>query len=239
MKINILAIGAHPDDIELSCSGTLLKHIDLGYTVGLLDLTRGEMGTRGTPELRMEEAENACQMMGAKFRKNLGMADAHFENTMENRLKIIAVLRAHQPDIVLANALKDRHIDHGRAAQLIADACFLSGLQKIATTDSEGNVQDRWRPKAVYHYIQDRQLTPDLVVDISAYMERKLELILAFRSQFYDPNSEELETPLTGSDFFDLIKGKNKTFGRATSYAYAEGFNVTRIHGVPDLMQLD
>ncbi|MEN0047028.1 MAG: bacillithiol biosynthesis deacetylase BshB1 [Bacteroidota bacterium] len=239
MKVNILAIGAHPDDIELSCSGTLLKHIDLGYSVGLLDLTRGEMGTRGTPELRMEEAENARKMMGTKFRKNLWMADGFFECSKENKLKIIEVIREHQPDIVFANALNDRHIDHGRGANIVAEACFLSGLQKIETKGSNGNLQDRWRPKAIYHYIQDRQLTPDLVVDITDYMERKIELILAFRSQFYNPDSKELETPLTSSDFFDLIKGKNKTFGRDASYAYAEGFNVTRTIGVQDLMKLD
>lgn len=239
MKVDILAVGAHPDDIELSCSGTLLKHIDLGYTVGLLDLTRGEMGTRGTPELRMEEAENARKMMGAEFRKNLWMADGFFECSKENKLKIIEVIREHQPDIVFANALKDRHIDHGRGADIVAEACFLSGLQKIETKDSNGKIQDRWRPKAIYHYIQDRQLTPDLVVDITDYIERKIELILAFRSQFYDPDSKELETPLTSSDFFDLIKGKNKTFGRDTNYTYAEGFNVTRTIGVQDLVKLD
>jgi len=239
MKVDILAIGAHPDDIELSCSGTLLKHIDLGYSVGLLDLTRGEMGTRGTPELRLEEAENACKMMGAKFRKNLRMADGFFECSKENKLKIIEIIREYQPDIVFANALKDRHIDHGRGADIVVEACFLSGLQKVETNGSDGKTQNRWRPKAIYHYIQDRQLTPDLVVDISDYMERKIELILAFRSQFYDPNSNELETPLTSSDFFDLIKGKNKTFGRDANYAYAEGFNVTRIIGVKNLMELD
>ena len=239
MKVDILAIGAHPDDIELSCSGTLLKHIDLGYTVGLLDLTRGEMGTRGTPELRMEEAENARKMMGAEFRKNLWMAEGFFERSKENKLKIIEVIREHQPDIIFANALNDRHIDHGRGADIVAEACFLSGLQKVETEGSDGKIQDRWRPKAIYHYIQDRQLTPDLVVDITDYIERKIELILAFRSQFYNPDSKELETPLTSSDFFDLIKGKNKTFARDTNYTYAEGFNVTRTIGVQDLVKLD
>ncbi|MEL6941157.1 MAG: bacillithiol biosynthesis deacetylase BshB1 [Bacteroidota bacterium] len=239
MKVDILAIGAHPDDIELSCSGTLLKHIDLGYTVGLLDLTRGEMGTRGTPELRLKEAANAAKMMGAEFRKNLRMADGFFERTKENKLKIVEVIREHQPDIVLANALHDRHIDHGRGAQIVIEACFLSGLQKIETIGSDGKAQSRWRPKAIYHYIQDKQLTPDIAVDISAYIERKIELILAFRSQFFDPDSKELETPLTRSDFFDLIKGKNKTFGRDTNYEYAEGFNVTRVIGVEDLVKLD
>ncbi|MEM1326635.1 MAG: bacillithiol biosynthesis deacetylase BshB1 [Bacteroidota bacterium] len=239
MQVDILAIGAHPDDIELSCSGTLLRHIDAGYTVGLVDLTRGEMGTRGTPELRLEEAENARQLMGAKFRHNLKMADGAFKNDRANQLKLIREIRSAQPRIVLANALEDRHIDHGRAAKLIADACFLSGLQKIETKDEDRNIQDRWRPKAVYFYIQDRQLIPDIVVDITEYMERKIELIAAFKSQFHDPDSDELETPLTGADFFDFIKGKNKVFGRPASYDYAEGYNVIRTMGTTDLMALD
>jgi bacillithiol biosynthesis deacetylase BshB1 len=239
MKVDILAIGAHPDDIELSCSGTLLRHIDAGYTVGLVDLTKGEMGTRGTPELRLEEAENARKLMGAKFRTNLGMADSAFQNDRANQLKIIQSIRSAQPRIVLANALKDRHIDHGRAAQLIADACFLSGLQKIKTTDQSGAVQDRWRPQVVYFYIQDQQLTPDLVVDITDYIDKKVELIAAFASQFHDPDSKELETPLTGEDFFDYMKGKNKVFGRPAGYEYAEGYNVMRTIGSTDLMTLD
>lgn len=239
MKVDILAIGAHPDDIELSCSGTLLRHIDAGYTVGLVDLTKGEMGTRGTPELRLEEAENARKLMGAQFRTNLGMADSAFKNDRGNQLKLIRAIRSAQPHIVLANALEDRHIDHGRAAKLIADACFLSGLQKIETTDDDGTIQERWRPRAIYFYIQDRQLTPDIVVDITDYMERKIELISAFRSQFYDPNSDEPETPLTGKGFFDLIKGKNSVFGRPASYEYAEGYNVIRTMGTTNLMTLD
>lgn len=239
MKVDILAIGAHPDDIELSCSGTLLRHIDLGYSVGLLDLTQGELGTRGTPELRLEEAEKARQLMGARFRKNLKMADGFFRNNLEHQLKIIRVLRASQPTIVLANALRDRHIDHGRAADLIADACFLSGLQKIETYGEDGELQARWRPTAIYHYVQDRQLNPDLIVDISDYMERKIELISAFNSQFYDPDSDELETPLTGEDFFDYIKGKHKVFGRDANYSYAEAYNVQRTIGTKNLMHLD
>jgi len=239
MKVDILAIGAHPDDIELSGSGTLLRHIDMGYTVGLLDLTRGELGTRGTPELRLEEAENARKLMGASFRKNLWMEDGFFKNSLENQLKIIQVIRAAQPSIVLANAVEDRHIDHGKAARLIADACFLSGLQKIETKGDDETSQERWRPKAIYHYIQDRQLTPDIIVDISDYMEQKIELIKCFRSQFFNPGSKELETPLTRNDFFDLIRGKNKVFGRDAQYEFAEGFNVTRTIGVGDLVKLD
>jgi bacillithiol biosynthesis deacetylase BshB1 len=238
MKIDILAIGVHPDDIELSCSGTLLKHIQQGYSVGLLDLTQGELGTRGTPELRLEEAAQAKVMMGAAFRINLGMADGFFELSKENKLSIVQVLRTYQPSLVLANALRDRHIDHGRAAQLIHDACFLSGLQKIATFDEQGNPQQRWRPQAVYHYIQDYHLTPDLVVDISDVIEQKVALIQAFRSQFHNPNSKELETPLTGSDFFEFIRARAKEMGRPAGFAFAEGFQTQRTIGVKNLLHL-
>lgn len=238
MKIDILAIGVHPDDIELSCSGTLLKHIQQGYSVGLLDLTQGELGTRGTPKLRLEEAETARMMMGAHFRLNLGMADGFFEVSKENKLSIVQVLRTYQPTVVLANALRDRHIDHGRAAQLIHDACFLSGLQKIETLDDEGKPQERWRPKAVYHYIQDYHLPPDFVVDISDVIEQKIALIQAFHSQFYNPDSRELETPLTGSDFFEFIKARAKEYGRPAGFSYAEGFQVQRTVGVRSLLDL-
>lgn len=238
MKIDILAIGVHPDDIELSCSGTLLRHIAQGKKVGLLDLTQGELGTRGSAPLRLQEAENARQLMGAEFRINLGMADGFFELTKANKLKIISVIRAYQPTIVLGNSIHDRHIDHGRAAKLIQDACFLSGLQKIETFDETGQAQDRWRPKALYHYIQDYYLTPDFVVDISEHIDQKIELIQAFRSQFHDPNSKELETPLTGSDFFAFIKGRAKDIGRPVGFAYAEGFKANRTIGVKDLLDL-
>lgn len=238
MKVDILAIGAHPDDIELSASGTLLQHLQQGKTVGLVDLTRGELGTRGTPTLRAEEAEAARAMMGARFRKNLEMRDGFFEHSEENLLKIIQVLRSAQPTIVLANALEDRHIDHGRAAKLVADACFLAGLQKIETVDDQGQPQLRWRPRAIYHYIQDRDLTPDFVVDVTDFVERKIELVKCYKSQFHDPNSKELETPLTGADFFHILKSKMKTFGRPVNFSYAEGFNVGRIPGVKDLFSL-
>lgn len=238
MKIDILAIGVHPDDIELSCGGTLLSHIAQGKKVGLLDLTQGELGTRGTAALRLEEAENARQLMGAEFRINLGMADGFFELTKENKLKIITVIRAYRPTIVLGNSLQDRHTDHGRASQLIHDACFLSGLQKIETYDSYGLLQDRWRPQALYHYVQDYYLKPDLVVDISTYMNKKIELIQSFHSQFHDPGSEELETPLTGSDFFDFITGRAKDVGRPAGFEYAEAFKVSRTIGVKNLLDL-
>jgi len=238
MKVDILAIAAHPDDIELSCVGTLIRHIDAGKTVGLLDLTQGELGTRGSATLRAEEAENARKMMGAAFRKNVQLPDGFFQYNRANMLKIIEIVRWCQPKIVLANAPRDRHPDHGRAAKLIADACFYSGLVKIETWDTEGHIQDRWRPEAVYHYIQDYNLEADFVVDISDYMERKIELVKAFKSQFFDPNSDELNTPLTGADFFEMLRGKAKMYGRPAGFAYAEGFIKSRTLGVKDLFDL-
>lgn len=242
MKIDLLAIGVHPDDVELSCSGTLLRHIDQGKTVGLLDLTRGELGTRGNAEIRREEAERAAGMMGARFRWNLDLADGFFTHDHASIIAIARAIRACQPEIVLANALSDRHPDHGRAARLISDACFFSGLVKIETHDVQGRPQERWRPRAVYHYIQDNQLEPDFVVDISPYIDRKMELVLAFRSQFYNPAleefSQELNTPISGKDFLDFLRSKNAVFGRPAGFAFAEGFQVGRTPGVTDLFGL-
>lgn len=242
MKIDILAIGAHPDDAELSCCGTLLRHISLGKTVGLLDLTRGELGTRGSAELRDVEAADSAKKMGVAFRKNLGLADGFFQYTPENLLKIIQIIRWCQPEIVLANAPDDRHPDHGRAAKLTADACFYAGLMKIETTGDDGQPQQRWRPKAVYHYIQDKDLEPDFVVDISDFMEMKMELIQTFRSQFYLSESmefeDELETPISGKDFMEFVKSKNRAFGRPIGVAFAEGFIAARTVGVQNLFDL-
>ncbi|MEK7256496.1 MAG: bacillithiol biosynthesis deacetylase BshB1, partial [Bacteroidota bacterium] len=235
MKVDILAIGAHPDDVELSCSGTLLRHIDLGKTVGLLDLTRGELGTRGSAELRHEEATASAQKMGASFRHNLGMADGFFAYTEENLMKLIRFLRWCQPEIVLANTINDRHPDHARAAKLEADACFYAGLVKIKTFDEQANPQLPWRPKAVYHYIQDKDLKPDFVVDISPYIEQKMELVLTFRSQFYLPEDKEFEkelkTPISGRDFQEFLRAKGRAFGRPIGVEYAEGFITQRIPG--------
>ena len=243
MKLDILAIGAHPDDVELSCAGTLLKHISKGYKVGLLDLTEGELGSRGTGELRKEEAENARKKMGALCRYNLNLGDVFFTKEKESILKIIRIIRATQPDIVLANALKDRHPDHGRAAELTARACFLSGLIKIETTGLESNnIQAKWRPRAVYHYIQDEHHTPDFVTDISEYMDQKMDLILTFKSQFFEANSNEYsdqpKTPISGKDFMEFMKSKAKVFGRPIGVDAAEGFNMGRVFGVEDLFDL-
>ncbi len=238
MKLDMLAIGAHPDDAELSCSGTLLKHISLGYTVGLIDLTRGELGTRGTPEIRKQEAENAAKKMQAKVRLNLEMPDGFFNHSQENLLKVVSAIRRFQPEIVLANALSDRHPDHGKGAKLTAEACFLSGLHKIVTTGDDGTKQDVWRPKIVLHYIQDYHLKPDVVVDITPFMEKKMELVMAFKSQFYDPNSPEPESPISSKGFLDSLYAKARIFGRPAGVEYAEGFQIQRTFGVNSLFDL-
>ena len=241
MKLDILAFGAHPDDVELSCCGTLLSHIAQGKTVGLIDLTRGELGSRGTADIRDQEAADSARLMGAKVRENLNLGDGTFEHSNENIQKIIQVVRKYQPEIVLANALTDRHPDHGRGAKLVSDACYYSGLKKIKTSLA-GNTQTHWRPKAVYHYIQDYNLEPDFVVDISDFLEKKFECILAFKSQFYLPSDRaytaEAQTPISGKDFMDFVKAKGAVFGRHAGFDYAEGFNVARTPGVEDLFTL-
>ena len=239
MKLDILAIAAHPDDVELSCSGTLLSHIQQGKKVGLLDLTQGELGTRGNAKLRMEEADEAARLMGAVVRENIGIPDGFFTHSRENILKIVEVIRRYQPEIILANALEDRHPDHARAAKLTSDACFHAGLIKIETIDTPtGKPQLPWRPKAIYHYIQDYQLEPDFVVDISPYLDKKMELVMAFKSQFYNPDSEEPDSPISSKEFLDFLIGKARIFGRPAGFEFAEGFNVNRYIGVKNLFDL-
>ncbi|MEZ4949300.1 MAG: bacillithiol biosynthesis deacetylase BshB1 [Saprospiraceae bacterium] len=242
MKVDILAFGAHPDDVELSCSGTLLKHIAEGKTVGLVDLTKGELGTRGSAALRKEEAEKARQLMGALFREQLDMPDGFFIYSQENILKVVKAIRAHQPEIVLANSLDDRHPDHGKGAKIVADACFYAGLAKIETFDEDGNPQKHHRPKNCFHYIQDRNLEPDFVVDITEFMDKKIELVKAFGSQFYNPDDptykKELETPISGKDFMFFLKAKAASYGRVANFTYAEGFNTSRTPGVKNLFDL-
>ena len=237
MKLDILAIGVHPDDVELSASGTILKHIALGKTVGILDLTRGELGTRGNAELRTEEAYRSAKILGLSKREQLHMADGFFENNEAHQKQIIQIIRKYQPEIVLCNAISDRHPDHGRAAKLTADACFYSGLVKVETKD-EGKVQSVWRPKAVYHYIQDQFIKPDFVIDITAHMDKKMESIMAFSSQFFDPNSKEPETPISSKNFMENVRAKAALFGRAINCEYAEGFTVNRYIGVENLFDL-
>jgi N-acetylglucosamine malate deacetylase 1 len=237
MKLDILAVGVHPDDVELSCSGTLLKHIQLGYKVGLLDLTKGELGTRGNARLRTEEATEAAQIMGALVREQLDLEDGFFTHNETNLRKIIQIIRKYCPEIVFANAIDDRHPDHGRAAKLASDACFLSGLMKIETHDN--NIpQAPWRPKTIYHYIQDRALKPDFVVDISAFVDKKFELIMAYKSQFFDPLSTEPKTPISSKEFLDSIKGKDSVYGRYIGVQFAEGFNVEKTIGVQNVFDL-
>ncbi len=238
MKVDILAIGVHPDDVELSCSGTILKMIASGKTVGLIDLTRGELGTRGDGVIRTAEAMDAAKKMGVSFRENLDMRDGFFKYTDENLLKIAKVIRKYQPEIVLANAITDRHPDHGRAAKLTSDACFLAGLMKIKILDEEGNPYERWRPKAVYHYIQDEYLKPDFVIDITDFIDQKMESILCYKSQFFDPNSKEPESPISSLNFLESVKAKNRVFGRPLNYDFAEGFMVERTIGVESLFDL-
>lgn len=232
MKLDILAFGAHPDDVEISCGGTLLKHIELGYSCGIIDLTKGELGTRGSGELRLKEAENAKNILGISARENLGFADGFFQNNKEHQLPIIEMIRKYRPEIVLANSVHDRHPDHGKGAKLVADACFLSGLIKIDTG------QDAWRPKAVYHYIQDEFIHPDITVDITPYFDKKIEAILAFSSQFYDPESDEPETPISGKEFLNFLKGRAAVVGRPIGAELAEGFTTHRNVGVKNLFDL-
>lgn len=238
MQVDILAIGAHPDDVELACAGSLIKHIRRGYKVGLCDLTRGELGTRGSVEVREREAAESARVMGASFRQNLGMADGGFVNDRENQLKLIEVIRYCKPTLVLANALSDRHPDHGRAAKLIADACYYSGLRKIES-QFRGNAQDAHRPAQLLHYVQDYYREPDFVVDVTEVFDEKLECVRAFASQFYDPNSEEPDTPLTGVDFFDFLRARARDVGRPAGYELGEAFECSRVPGVRDLLKLD
>ena len=231
MKLDILVMAAHPDDAELAVSGTIVDAVAKGKKVGIVDFTRGELGTRGTPEIRLAESAEATKILGIQVRENLGLADGFFQNDRESQLKLIEVIRKYQPDIVLANALEDRHPDHGRAAKLISDAAFLSGLVKIQTT-LNGVAQAAWRPTQVFHYIQSRNLTSNFVVDISAHMDKKMESILAHSSQFFDPNSTEPNTFISGNSFLEFVKGRAKELGQQIGVDYAEGFISNKIIGV-------
>lgn len=236
-KLDILAIAVHPDDLELSAAGTLIKHVQMGQQVGIIDLTRGELGTRGTPELRLQEARAAADIMGISVRENLGMADGFFQNDKEHQLKLVEYIRKYRPNVVIANALEDRHPDHGRAGRLIADACFLAGLSKISTTHN-GEEQTAWRPKRVYHMIQDRFLEPDFIVDISDAFERKMEAIKAYKSQFYDPNSPEPITYIAAGGFLDKIEHRASSLGKRIGVAYGEGFICENTPGIANLDSL-
>ncbi len=235
--LDILAFGAHPDDVELSCAGTLALEINNGKSVGIIDLTRGEMGTRGTPEIRAKEAQNAADCLGAKVRENLEFKDALFINDETHKHEVIKILRRYKPEIVFCNAINDRHIDHGRASQLVSEACFLSGLKQYSS-EFNGKTQDHWRPQKIYHYIQWYDIEPDFVVDISSTIQKKIEAVKAYKSQFYDPNSKEPETPISSSNFMESISYRARNFGRIIGVDYAEGFTVERYIGVKSVFDL-
>ncbi|WP_395050264.1 bacillithiol biosynthesis deacetylase BshB1 [Flavobacterium sp.] len=238
MKLDILAFGAHPDDVELGCSGTIAKEIALGKKVGIIDLTRGELGTRGSVEIRNQEANNAAKILGVSVRENLDMRDGFFMNDESHQLEIIKMLRKYKPEIVLCNAIDDRHIDHGKGSQLVSDACFLSGLMKIET-EINGEKQEVWRPKLVYHYMQWKNITPDFVVDITGYNDKRVEAILAYSSQFYNPDSDEPETLIASKNFLESLNYRAQDLGRLIGTDYAEGFTVERylaVNSLGDLM---
>ncbi len=231
MKLDILAFGVHPDDVELSCAGTLMAALAEGKKVGIVDLTRGELGTRGTPATRNTEAMNAAAIMGIDIRENLGMPDGFFQNEEKNQRLVIEMIRKYKPSIIFANAFEDRHPDHGRSARMVADAAFLSGLRKIETHHN-GLLQEVWKPSYVFHYIQDRYIEPDFVYDISAFIGKKMEAIQAFTTQFYNPELNEPETYISSSQFLETIRARNIQFGKRVGVAFAEGFCTEKTIGI-------
>ncbi|QXP59491.1 MULTISPECIES: bacillithiol biosynthesis deacetylase BshB1 [unclassified Olleya] len=237
MKVDILAFGAHPDDIELGAGGTIAKEIAKGKTVVIVDLTKGELGTRGTALTRKSEAEDAKNILGVAYRENLGFKDGFFVNDKAHQLEVIKMIRKYQPEIVLCNAIDDRHIDHGKGSKLVSDACFLSGLIKIETEIGNGP-QKQWRPKQVYHYIQWKTIEPDFVVDISGYLDIKMKSVLAYKTQFFDPSSKEPETPISSKNFTDSVKYRARDLGRLVNVDYAEGYTVERYAAVDSLFDL-
>ena len=237
MKLDILAFGAHPDDVELGCAGTILKEIALGKLVGIVDLTRGELGTRGSANLRDQEAAASAQILGVSVRENLRFKDGFFANDEAHQLEVIKMIRKYQPEIVLCNAIEDRHIDHGKGSQLVSNACFLSGLMKIET-QLDGQMQQAWRPKLVFHYIQWNDIKPDFVVDITGYTDKKVAAILAYKSQFHDPKSNEPESPITSKNFLESLNYRTQDLGRLVGVEHAEGFTVERYLAVNSLGDL-
>lgn len=237
MKLDILVLAVHPDDAELGCSGTILKHIALGKKVGIIDFTRGELGTRGTAETRDVEAADSARILGLHARENLKFKDAFFKNDEAHQLEVIRMIRKYQPEIVLSNALRDRHPDHKRAGDLSNDAVFLSGLSKIKTFE-EGTEQQAWRPRLLLQYIQDTYIEPDVIVDITPYMETKLESIKAFKTQFFNPDLDEPQTYISSPEFFESTVGRAREFGRSIGATYAEGFTSRKLLGVDNLFDL-
>jgi len=237
MKLDILAIGAHPDDVEMSAGATIAKEIANGKKVGILDLTRGELGTRGSAKIRDKEAQAAAKILGVSYRHNLEFADGFFVNNAASQLEIIKIIRKYRPEVVLCNAIDDRHIDHGKGSKLVTDSCFLSGLRKIETI-YESNHQHEWRPKQVYHYIQWKDIVPDFVVDVTGFMDKKLEAVKAYESQFFDADSKEPNTPISSQNATDSITYRCRNFGRLIGVEAAEGFTVERYVGVNSVFDL-
>lgn len=239
LKLDILVLSVHPDDAELGCSGTILKHIALGYKVGIVDLTRGELGTRGSAEIRKQEAAAAAEILGLAVRENLGLPDAFFENTREHQVKVIEAIRKFRPSIVITNAYHDRHPDHGRANELVEASAFLAGLRKIETFDIDGTPQEAWRPDMVLHFIQDNYITPDILIDVTEHWDKKIESINAYGSQFYNPSWEdEPQTYISSSNFIEIVTGRAREFGKSIQVKYAEGFTSRKILGVDNLFNL-
>lgn len=237
MKLDILAFGAHPDDVEMSCGGTLAKEISRGKTIGIIDLTQGELGTRGSAAIRKKEATAAGKILGVTVRENLLLADGFFQNNEASQMKAIQMIRKYRPEIVFCNAIDDRHIDHGKGSKLISDACFLSGLRRIQTT-LDGMEQDAWRPKCVYHYIQWNEIEPDVVVDVSGFLEKKMEAVKAYKSQFYDANTTEPETPISSKNTWNSLTYRNRNLGRLIGTEAGEGFTVERYPAVDSIFDL-
>lgn len=237
MKLDILVVAVHPDDAELGCSGTILKHLAEGKKVGIVDLTRGELGTRGTAETRSEEARTAGQILGVHVRENVGLKDGFFQNDEDSQRLLISALRKYRPEIVLGNAIDDRHPDHGRAATLINDSVFLAGLPKVKT-QWEGEDQEAWRPRLLLHYIQDKYLKPDILIDITPHWSKKLEAIRAFKTQFFTPDSDEPETYISSPEFLAGVEARAREFGKSIQVTYAEGFTCKKLLGVRSLFDL-
>jgi bacillithiol biosynthesis deacetylase BshB1 len=235
MKLDVLAIGVHPDDVELGCSGTLINEIKRGKKAGIIDLTQGELGTRGTIETRYQEAAAASEIIGIHARENLKMRDGFFKNDEAHQMQVIQVLRKYRPDVVFANILEDRHPDHGRAGQLVYDACFLSGLRQVKTVSEDGQEQEKWRPKYLLHYIQDRFYEPDIIVDISDSFKQRMEAIKAYKTQFYDPGSDEPITYISNPEFLEAITSRARLLGKRIGVQFAEGFLSKKNIGISNL----
>ncbi len=237
MKLDILVFAAHPDDAELACSGTIASHIAAGYICGVVDLTKGEMGTRGTTELRRIEAEKSAKILGIQARENLDFADIKFANDWDHQLEVVKMIRKYRPEIILANAIRDRHPDHGKGAELLQEAFFMSGLKKISTK-LDGQLQEAYRARQLYHYIQNDYIKPDFIVDISEFWDKKLNSIMAFKSQFHDPDSNEAETFISSSEFLEFIEARAKELGHRIGVKYGEGFTTSTSPGIQDLFSL-